>query len=245
MPSRREPGRPSIDRRHASRLQLGSVGVSPSRNLCSISSSVSATDFNQLHTEGFRLLHQVGRNLLDAYSAPMVSSCHRIAFISIRSMTPLKFASAPIGICSATGRAPSRLRMVRAHTRSPRRSCPSCSRSRCGEPCTCRPAARRSPTAAARPNRIEQSHRAVENAQRPLDLGGEVHVARSIDNVNADIFPGAGGGSGSNRNAALLLLLHVIHGRRAFMHFADAVRDARYKTGCARSLSSCQRRCAP
>ena len=42
----------------------------------------------------------------------MVSSCHRIALISIRSTTPLKFASAPIGIWIATGRAPSRLRMV-------------------------------------------------------------------------------------------------------------------------------------
>ena len=33
-----------------------------------------------------------------SYSAPMVSSCQRIAFILMRSTTPLKFSSAPIGI---------------------------------------------------------------------------------------------------------------------------------------------------
>ena len=54
--------------------------------------------FDQLQTERFRLLLQVGGNRLDIdTSAPIVSSCHRIAFISIRSTTPLKSASAPIG----------------------------------------------------------------------------------------------------------------------------------------------------
>ena len=33
-----------------------------------------------------------------SYSAPIVSSCQRIAFILMRSTTPLKFSSAPIGI---------------------------------------------------------------------------------------------------------------------------------------------------
>ncbi len=78
-------------------------------------------------------------------------------------------------------------------------------------------------------NRIEHRNRAVENTKRPLHLGGEVHVAWRIDDVDADVFPHAGGRGRSNRDAALLLLLHVIHGRGAFMHFADAVRDARVK----------------
>ncbi len=162
------------------------------------------------------------------YFAPIVSSCHRIAFISIRSTTPLKFASAPIGICSATGRAPSRLRMV---SRTCSKSAPFLSilftkqirgtlyLSPCRHTvsvCGCTPR-----------HGIEHRHRAVENAQRTLHLGGKVHVARRIDDVDADVFPHAGGGSRRDRDAALLLLLHVIHGRRAFMHFADAVRDAR------------------
>ncbi len=76
---------------------------------------------------------------------------------------------------------------------------------------------------------VEQRHRAVEHAQRALHLGGKVHVAGRVDDVDADVFPGAGGRGRRNRDAALLLLLHVVHGRRAFMHFADAVRDARIK----------------
>jgi hypothetical protein len=76
-------------------------------------------------------------------------------------------------------------------------------------------------------NRIKQRHRAIQHAQAPLHLGGKVHVAGGVNNVDADVFPHAGGGGRGNRNAALLLLLHVIHGRRAFMHFTDAVRDAR------------------
>jgi elongation factor G len=41
------------------------------------------------------------------YSAPMVSSCQRIAFIFTRSTTPLKVSSAPIGIWIGHGVAPS------------------------------------------------------------------------------------------------------------------------------------------
>jgi hypothetical protein len=54
-------------------------------------------------------------------------------------------------------------------------------------------------------------------------------VARRINNIDADIPPETGRGGRRNRDAALLLLLHPIHGGGAFMHFADAVRDARIK----------------
>ena len=76
-------------------------------------------------------------------------------------------------------------------------------------------------------NGVEQRHRAVQHAQRPLHFGGEVHVARSVDDVDAIVLPHASGGCRRNRDAAFLLLLHVVHGRGALMHFADAVRDAR------------------
>jgi len=43
---------------------------------------------------------------------------------------------------------------------------------------------------------------------------------------DADVAPSAGSGRGGNRDSALLLLLHPVHGGGAFMHFTNAVRDA-------------------
>ena len=71
---------------------------------------------------------------------------------------------------------------------------------------------------------VENAHSTVENTQRPLDLDGEVHVAGSVDDVQALAIPEAGGGSGRDRDATLLLLLHPIHGGRAFMGLTDLVR---------------------
>jgi hypothetical protein len=48
-------------------------------------------------------------------------------------------------------------------------------------------------------------------------------VARRVDDVQALAQPLGGGGSRSNRDAALLLLLHPVHGGSAVMHFADLV----------------------
>ncbi len=48
-------------------------------------------------------------------------------------------------------------------------------------------------------------------------------MAGGVDDVQALAVPDGGGGSGRNRNAALLLLLHEIHGGSAVMHFADLV----------------------
>jgi len=69
-------------------------------------------------------------------------------------------------------------------------------------------------------------HRAVEHAQRALDLDGEVHVPRRVDEVDAVVLPVAGGGGGGDRDAALLLLLHPVHRRRPVVHFAHLVSDA-------------------
>jgi hypothetical protein len=52
-------------------------------------------------------------------------------------------------------------------------------------------------------------------------------VTRGIDDVDAvlDIVPGPerSGSGGGDRDAALLLLLHPVHRRGAFVHFADFV----------------------
>ena len=76
-------------------------------------------------------------------------------------------------------------------------------------------------------NRVEHGHGTVENAQRALHFSGEVDVTRRVDDVDAVLAPEAGGGGRRDRDAALLLLLHPVHHGRAFVHFADLVRDAR------------------
>src|SRR5690606_41742145 len=87
--------------------------------------------------------------------------------------------------------------------------------------------------------RLHASHRvvhhtgAVEHTHRTLDLDGEIDVARRIDDIDA-VFgviaghatPERGGGGRGNRDAALLLLFHPVHSRRAVVDFAQLVRDA-------------------
>jgi hypothetical protein len=63
--------------------------------------------------------------------------------------------------------------------------------------------------------------RAVEHAQRALDLDGEVDVAGRVDDVEALAVPERGGRGRRDGDAALLLLLHPVHRRGAFMHLAD------------------------
>jgi hypothetical protein len=61
-------------------------------------------------------------------------------------------------------------------------------------------------------------------------------VARGVDDVDAVLgqgrvhaLPEAGGGSGGNRDAALLLLLHPVHGGRAVVNFTNLVVHAGVK----------------
>ena len=76
-------------------------------------------------------------------------------------------------------------------------------------------------------NRVKHSDSAIEHAQRALHFGREIHVAGRIDNVDANVAPGAGRRGGGDGDAALLLLLHPVHGGSAFVHLSDAVRAAR------------------
>ena len=73
----------------------------------------------------------------------------------------------------------------------------------------------------------ERRDGAVQNAQGALDLDREVDVAGRIDNVETMALPDTGGRSGRDRDAALLLLDHPVHGRGAFVDFAQLVRLAR------------------
>src|SRR5664280_2865490 len=51
-------------------------------------------------------------------------------------------------------------------------------------------------------------------------------MARSINDVNSDVIPETGGGSGSDGDTALLLLLHPVHDSGAIMHFTHLVRSS-------------------
>src|SRR5207245_4937373 len=75
-------------------------------------------------------------------------------------------------------------------------------------------------------DRVKHRDGAIEHAQRPLYFGGEIHVAGSINNVDANVTPGAGRCSGRAGDAALLLLLHPVHGGGAFVDLSDAVRPS-------------------
>src|SRR6202012_674055 len=71
--------------------------------------------------------------------------------------------------------------------------------------------------------RIEHAHRAVEHAQRTLDFDGEVDVAGRFDDVQTLAVPERGRRGRRNGDAALLFLLHPVHRRGTFVHFADLV----------------------
>ena len=87
---------------------------------------------------------------------------------------------------------------------------------------------------------VEHRDRAVEDAQRALDLDREVDVAGRVDDVDLAVAPLARGRGRRDRDAALLLLDHVVHDRRAFVHLTDlvgaagVVEDALGRRGLAR-----------
>ncbi len=80
----------------------------------------------------------------------------------------------------------------------------------------------------------EHHHRAIEHAQRALHLDGEVDVAGGVDDVEAiavrellgRALPEGRGRRRGDGDAALLLLDHPVHGRRAVMDLAHLVVDA-------------------
>ena len=73
-------------------------------------------------------------------------------------------------------------------------------------------------------DRVEQRDRAIEYAQRALNLDREIDVAGRVNDVDAVVLPLRGGGGRGDRDAALLLLFHPVHDRRALVDLADLVR---------------------
>ena len=81
----------------------------------------------------------------------------------------------------------------------------------------------------------EHAYGSVQHTQGTLYLNGEVHMSGGIDDVDAvlqsarfrlAVFlqgPVAGGSGGGNGDTTLLLLLHPVHGRRAFVSISNLV----------------------
>src|SRR4051794_26130591 len=74
---------------------------------------------------------------------------------------------------------------------------------------------------------VEHRHGAVEDPERTLHLGSEVHMSRRVDDVDLVVLPPAGRRGGRDRDAALLLLLHPVHDGGALVDLTDLVGDAR------------------
>ena len=171
------------------------------------------------------LLLQLFRNLFDAYSAPMVSSFQMMAFMVIRSTTPLNLSSCAdrqldghgLGVQALADGVDGVLE-VGAHLVD----------------LVDEANARNAVLIGLAPHglrlRLDAVHGvkhgagAVEHAQRALHLGREIHVAGGVDDVDANVFPDAGGRRRRDGDAALLLLRHPVHRRGAFMDLTDAVR---------------------
>ncbi len=72
----------------------------------------------------------------------------------------------------------------------------------------------------------EHQDRAVEHAQAALDLDREIHVPGGVDDVDLVATPAAVGGGGLDRDAALALEVHAVHGRADVVlaaHLVDLV----------------------
>src|SRR6266852_585607 len=74
---------------------------------------------------------------------------------------------------------------------------------------------------------VENGHRAVQDAEAPLDLDGKVYVPGCVDDVDPVAAPVRHGGSRRDRDAALLLLDHPVHGGGAVVHLTHLVDPAR------------------
>ena len=74
---------------------------------------------------------------------------------------------------------------------------------------------------------VEDHQSAIQDAQRSLDLGREVHVSGRVDDVDAAVPPVARGGRRHDGDAALTLLRHPVHLGRAIVNDANAMDASR------------------
>src|SRR5690606_12101841 len=86
---------------------------------------------------------------------------------------------------------------------------------------------------------VEHGDCAIEDPQRALHLNGEVDVTGRVDDVERGVVPTTGGRGRRNRDAALLLLFHPVHRRRALVGLAELVVDTGVKEDalCRRGLA--------
>ena len=80
---------------------------------------------------------------------------------------------------------------------------------------------------------VKDHHGTVENAKRALYLGGEVDVARSVDDVDFVPFPVSGNGGGGNGDTAFFFLLHPVGGSTAGVAFDEV--DFVFETGAVKN----------
>ena len=147
--------------------------------------------------------------------ASLSSESQTRAFISTRSIMPLKLSSEPIGICTGSGRAPRRLRIM--STQRVKRGAAAVHLVHVAQ-------ARHVVVVREAPvglglrldagHAVEHDDRAVEHAQRAVHLDGEVDVPRGVDDVDLLVAPEGRHGGGLDGDAALLFLLQVVSGRR-------------------------------
>ena len=214
---------------------MSSTDRSPfSRYLCSSSSSPSAAASIILarhSSHSARISAGISR-----YSnfVPWVESSHQISFMRIRSTTPTNLSSAPIGSWIGTAHAAqARLDLLDAAQEVGAGAVHLVDERDARHLVAVHLAPHRLGLRLHAGDRAEHCDGAVEHAQAPLHFDREVDVARGVDDVDAMLgevvlhpLPEAGGRRGGDRDAALLLLLHVVHDRSAVVHLADLVRDA-------------------
>ena len=73
----------------------------------------------------------------------------------------------------------------------------------------------------------EDDDSAVQHAQAALHLGGEIHVAGRINDIDLMLVPVAGNGRRGNGDAPLTFLRHPVGDSRPFVYLADLVRETR------------------
>src|SRR4029077_18544032 len=70
---------------------------------------------------------------------------------------------------------------------------------------------------------VEYRHRTVQHTQAALHFSGEVDVSGRIDDIDVAVPPLTSRRGRGDGDAPLLLLLHPVHHRGAFMDFANLV----------------------
>ena len=70
---------------------------------------------------------------------------------------------------------------------------------------------------------VENHQGPVKHSQRPFDLGRKINMPRRINQINFGALPRESCRRRSNGNPSFLLLLQIVHHRRAFVHLAHFV----------------------